>query len=147
MVIALPARPSLALLGVRPDLLPNFTNTQRATGSGAQQQVYSNDCYLLPVVMSGTVDKPRVDFVGAARRLAALLLRQQAISHAAEHTTRSGSAGSGGGSGGFLALGKAVGEAMVKALVLPSREKIEEIEAQMAKDMSKVPQRWSSVGF
>jgi hypothetical protein len=95
--------------------------------------------------MRGTADKPQVDFAGAARRLAALLLRQQAISKASEGGgERKPPSGSGGGSSGFLALGKVVGEAMFKVLVLPSKEAIEATEAQMAEDMSKVPQRWSS---
>lgn len=168
MVVALPARPSLALLGIRPDLVPMYmsnsekthpgnsassgsedatnASTPAASGSGSD----ASECYLLPVSMRGTVDRPQVDFLGAAQRLAAILRRQQYYLKASPPAIEPAAEGIGSDpgdatkAGSILALGKMVGKAAFRSIVIPSRETVEATEQQMAEDMARVPKRWST---
>ena len=126
MVVGLNAG-ALAQLRVKPELLP--------------------EGYMLPVALRGTIDSPSVDFGGAARRLAALLLRQQYYTA----STSDGLEGAGDGVGGDKAstttagsaarLGGLLGRA-VCAFVTPTKEGIAEIEASMKKDIDSVPKPW-----
>ena len=99
--------------------------------------------------MRGTLDRPSIDYGGAAGRLAAMLLRQQYLveqQQLAQQQQLDKAASSKGGGGDHAAmqssfLGHWLGKA-VRALVVPSREGVAEIEAMMKRDMTNVPKHW-----
>ena len=102
--------------------------------------------------LRGTIDSPSVDFDGATRRFAALLLRQKYYAA----STSDGPEGAGDGNGGDKAstttagsaarLGGLLGRA-VCAFVTPTKAGIAigigiEIEACMKKDIDSIPKLW-----
>lgn len=108
--------------------------------------------YVLPVAMRGTVDHPIVDYSGAARRLAALLLRQQYYASSLDNGAQDFEVSSAdvrgieaSSSGGAVAAARRIGGFLSKAvqvLVRPTLEGAMDIEAAMKKDIESVPKPW-----
>lgn len=100
--------------------------------------------YLLPVQLRGTVDRPRVGYEAALRRLGALVVRQQYLAaqrrqrELREHLRADQAQTSQRGGGGLLRRALDV----VSELQLPELQGTQHLDEQLARDMASVPQRW-----